>query len=469
MIGIYAGILAVVVLIISVVLSLLYTDGMYEDKRASLQSSANMVNQTMGEYLDGTIGKERLSANIDMIGYIADARIYAMRYSEISTESLAKQLTEGTSVDETLLEDLRRILAGTQVFHSKIYSAKLDTEVVFAGIPLVYQTKIIGGILIYAPLDRVVKDVFRMNLIVFGIAMIMFFLGTLGILLWTKRLIRPILRMQDSAAALASGEKATSIDVSGNDEIGRLAMAFNHMQDQLQKTEEVRKSFIANVSHELRTPLTSIRGFLQSLLDGLVKEENKRDYLQIMMGEVLRLNKLTLEILELAKLQSGTTKLVKEQVDVAGLIHETILTLQGLADEKAISLTSVSRAPAMAFIDPDKMKQVFVNLIGNAIKFTQAGGHILVDCSWGQDNKNMTHERLMTISVEDNGMGIPADEIPTIFDKFRRVDPSGNPLLGGTGLGLSIAKEIVEMHHGKISAQSTTGKGSIFTVVIPEI
>lgn len=465
---VYAGVLACVVVVISLMLSILYTQRMYEEKRQALTSAGTMVNRAMGEYLDKVIGKERLSSSIDMIGYIADARIYAIRYDAASLSGIVKQLADESQADATLLDDMSVLLLGTPVFHSRAYSAKLDTDVVLAGFPLIHGTQVLGGIIMYAPLDRVNQDVWQMNLVVFGIALGALFAGTLVILQLTRRIIRPIRDMQVAAARLASGEATDPVPVNTQDEIGRLARAFNHMQEELSKTEEIRRGFIANVSHELRTPLTSIRGFLQGMLDGVIRQDAVREHLLLMMDEVMRLNNLTGEILDLAKLQSGTLSLIKERIDLRVFAQETVASLKGLLGEKRLAISVEPGEPVYAYVDPDRIRQVLINLLGNAIKFTPDGGCIEVGASKLDSGGDARKVNPIMLWVRDNGIGIPEAELPLIFDKFHRVDKSGNPAYGGSGLGLNIAKTIVEMHRGTISASRMPKGGTEFIVMLPE-
>lgn len=456
----YAGVLASVVVVISLILSFLYTSRMYEEKRLALTSAGTMANRAMGEFLDGGIDKERLSENIDMIGYIADARIYAIRYNSGNLSTMADQLADESQADAALVSDMAALLEGRQVFHTRAYSAKLDTDVVLAGFPMTKGTEVLGGILLYAPLDRVTRDVWQMNLVVFGIALGALLLGTILLLQLTRRILRPIRDMQRAAVLLASGERTEPIPVPGRDEIGRLAMAFNHMQEQLAQTEEVRRGFIANVSHELRTPLTSIRGFLQGMLDGVIRQDAVREHLLLMMDEVMRLNKLTAEILDLAKLQSGTLPLLKERTDLRVMAAETVASLKGLLGERRLQMTAEVGEPVFGYVDPDRMRQVLVNLLGNAVKFTPDGGSVFL--SIRQEDSQII------LQVEDSGIGIPEEELPFVFDKFHRVDKSGNPAYGGSGLGLNIARTIVELHRGTIAAERRPEGGTAFTVRLPE-
>ena len=456
---VYAGVLAAILLAVALVLSALTAGRMVEDRRRSLESAATMAGQAMRAYLSGSIDRERLASTIDMIGYIADARIYALRYDRDSLQAAAEQIGDGSEADRTIVADLAALLDGRTVFHRRSYSAKLDTDVLLAGFPLDTGNGRIGGILMYAPLDRVRQDILHMVALLGAIAVGAMVLGALAIGWLSRGIVRPIRTMQDAAVRLASGERSEPVPVSTSDEIGRLARAFNHMQAQLERTETVRRGFIANVSHELRTPLTSIQGFLQGMLDGLVRPEEMRAHLLLMMDEVRRLGKLTGEILDLAKLQSGTTSLVKEPVDARRLAGETMEALSGLPGSKRLALSVAPGDPLMVYADADRLRQVLVNLIGNAVKFTPEGGSVRVEMNRDGD--------AVVLHVLDTGIGIPEEELPLVFEKFHRVDRTGNPAFGGSGLGLNIAKTIVELHRGTIAAHRRPEGGTDFTVRLP--
>jgi len=178
---------------------------------------------------------------------------------------------------------------------------------------------------------------------------------------------------------------------------------------------------------------------------------------------------MTSEILELAKLQSGTLPLVKENANLCTLMNEVGLSLMSLFEEKEIELTIELNKPVWVYSDIDKMKQVMINLLGNAAKFTPKQGHVVLSCSMTGSIEQMEYKNMAVIRVSDNGIGMKQEELSKIFDKFHRVDSSGNPSYGGTGLGLHIVKTIVEMHKGRVVVQSTLGEGSVFEVLIPLI
>lgn len=230
---------------------------------------------------------------------------------------------------------------------------------------------------------------------------------------------------------------------------------------ELRRLERVRQDFIANVSHELRTPLTSIKGFIETLLSGAMDEpDHNRRFLTLVEEDVNRLARLTDDLLVLSTVESlGKPKTV-QAVDVPRIIQDVVEALkpQILARQITIAVQPHGR-PAEAKGDPDQIRQVLWNLLDNAIKYNVEGGRI--DITLHADVSRLS------IRVADTGIGIPADEVPRIFERFYRVDKARSRALGGTGLGLSIVKHIVEAHGGQVEVTSEPGRGSAFQFTLP--
>lgn len=240
----------------------------------------------------------------------------------------------------------------------------------------------------------------------------------------------------------------------GEEEEAQGVLAMVRDFTRLRRLETIRTDFVANVSHELRTPLTSIKGFIETLLDGgLESRETTKRFLTIMYQETDRLNRLISDLLDLSRIESGQAELKRNKLYLAPLVEEVRLTLQERLTEKNITL-SVELGPTPVWADEDQIREVLVNLIDNAVKYSTAGGHIKV----------MEHNRgdQQEFVICDTGIGIPKDSIPRIFERFYRVDKARSREMGGTGLGLSIVKHIIERHDGKVWVESELGKGSCF-------
>ena len=256
-----------------------------------------------------------------------------------------------------------------------------------------------------------------------------------------------------------SGDKVLWISVSpvNTDEGVRTGVVglFKDMTE-MERTERMRREYVANISHELRTPLTAVRGLLEPLADGMVKnEEDKQRYYKIMLHEVMRLSRLITDMLTLSRLQAGTEYMELSRVNLEELINDVAMGYASTAQSKGITLDVDCDHTVDGLTDPDRIEQVLVILIDNAMRYTPEGGSIKIKLRSG--------ERLI-ISVQDNGCGIPEKDLPHIFERFYKVDKSRGE--GGTGLGLSIAKYIMEKLDENITVASELGKGTIFTFTV---
>ena len=230
---------------------------------------------------------------------------------------------------------------------------------------------------------------------------------------------------------------------------------------EVRRLEGLRREFVANVSHELKTPLTSIAGLVETLLNGALEDPaNNRRFVSLIEAETGRLTLLIDDLLELSQIESRAVPLRMQPVDLAVLVRQVWGTLERAAAARRIAIEWDLPADAPTVRgDPERLRQVFVNLLDNAIKFNQEGGRIMV--------RGRRREAAFAIEVEDTGIGIPEPELPRIFERFYRVDKARSRELGGTGLGLAIVKHIVELHQGRIVLRSRLGHGSLFTVVLP--
>jgi two-component system phosphate regulon sensor histidine kinase PhoR len=231
-----------------------------------------------------------------------------------------------------------------------------------------------------------------------------------------------------------------------------------HDITELKKLEQMRKDFVANVSHELKTPITSIKGFAETLLDGAMQDEQTLEYfLSIILKESERLQNLIQDLLDLSKIEQQGFKLNISVVNLTEVLQEVIVMLEAKANDKEIKLELEAEQKLFyMYGDLNRLKQIFINLINNAIAYTPKGGEVKV--------KVESKAEEILVHVQDTGIGIEQKEIPRIFERFYRVDKARSRNSGGTGLGLAIVKHLVEAHHGHISVKSKVGSGTTFTV-----
>lgn len=230
---------------------------------------------------------------------------------------------------------------------------------------------------------------------------------------------------------------------------------------ELKKLEKTRKDFVANVSHELRTPITSIKGFAETMLDnGMVDEDKRREFLEIIYKESHRLQLLVEDLLALSTLEKEDFRLVNEKVRAGELIDEVLPSLVHKAEDKGLSFSMDVDRELELYVDKERIKQVIINLIDNAIHYTPETGS--VSLSLGSTDEHVR------IKVTDTGIGIEEKAIPRVFERFYRVDKARSRNTGGTGLGLAIVKHIVEVHNGKIEVDSTVNEGTGISIYLPK-
>jgi two-component system sensor histidine kinase BaeS len=279
-------------------------------------------------------------------------------------------------------------------------------------------------------------------------------------ILTARKISRPLKDLMLGIKQIASGEKEVKkVSISTKDEFHELGEAFNDMACKLERNEEIRRSLVADVAHELRTPLAILQGKLESIQEGVINPTE--EVVLELTDEVYRLSRLVKDLQQLSLAEAGKLPLNILPVDIKGLIDRICSNLQWLADEKKITLR-YNNIPAenLLQIDSDRMTQVIVNLIGNALSHTPEHGLVEVSV--------IEQENSCLIKIADTGQGIPKDVLPFIFDRFYKRDPSRSRNEGGTGLGLSIAKGFVEAHGGFITVESEQNKGTDFTITLPK-
>lgn len=289
-----------------------------------------------------------------------------------------------------------------------------------------------------------------------------FLLASGMILIISKLLSRPLLQMQQMTEKMAEGHWDTRLQVGSKDEIGMLGNSINDLAASLQRYRDTRQAFFSNVSHELRTPVTYLQGYSKVLSDGLVtSEQEKKQYLSIIYQESVRLEHLIDDLFDLAKLEEGQITLTLKPLDLKEVIRKAVQKVCLKAEMKQLSLqTDLHDEVPLISGDQQRMEQILLNLLENAIRYTEKGS-ILVCLKKGAGHA--------LLSVQDSGVGIPEDELPYIFERFYRVEKSRARQYGGTGLGLSIVKKYTEMQGGTVRVNSQNGRGATFTLIFPYV
>ncbi|WP_408993128.1 sensor histidine kinase [Streptomyces sp. 1268] len=297
------------------------------------------------------------------------------------------------------------------------------------------------------------------------------------------RLVRPLHALTGAAQRMRDGEQPASVPVSGDDEVGRLAAAFNDMSAHRARLEEQRKAMVSDVAHELRTPLSNIRGWLEAAQDGLADPDPA--FVSSLLEEAVLLQHIIDDLQDLAAADAGALRLHPEPVEVRELLGQVAAAHQARAENAGVTLAVTAPAPGPALnADPVRLRQAVGNLVSNAVRHTPEGGRVTLRAYVaGQDASGpyapgpnaseegrgtaVTGGGTVVIEVTDTGSGIPADDLPHVFDRFWRAEKSRSRRTGGSGLGLAIVRKLVEAHDGTVEATSAEGEGSTFALRLP--
>ncbi|MFT5193487.1 MAG: histidine kinase [Candidatus Promineifilaceae bacterium] len=280
-------------------------------------------------------------------------------------------------------------------------------------------------------------------------------------LILSRIILNPLQRLNISSRRIVDGRYDERITPSATLELADVAQQFNQMAESLENIEKNRVSLIGNVSHELRTPLTALQGYVEGLQDGLFPGDEET--WAIMGVELSRLKRLVADLQDLSRVEGGNVRLTPFDFPVMPLIEQIRSQLQSRLMTKSLSFTTDEETQnTSVYADHDRTSQILINLLGNSIRHTAEGGALLIHV--GHDEE----ENQITISVTDNGDGIPADSIPFVFERFYRVDPSRSRKSGGSGIGLSISRQLARLMDGDLTAASDGPKhGSTFTLRLP--
>jgi signal transduction histidine kinase len=323
-----------------------------------------------------------------------------------------------------------------------------------------------GWILFSAPrpiarlLNAVVESLLRPFLQAGAVALVL----SIGLAYVIARSVSaPLRQISNAAKAVAVGDFDHQVHPAGPDEVQSLALAFDEMSRRVKSSHQAQRDFVANVSHELKTPLTSIQGFAQALMDGTAADEEARmKAASIIHEESDRLRRLVDDLLDLARLDAEQVAFMRRPVDLNALIQRVVDGLGVTASEQGIELVGLERSLPPVIGDGDRLAQVLTNLIDNAVKHSPPGGKVRV--------VGEVDQQWLQIGIKDEGKGIPPDELSRIFERFYQLDKARSGGRGrGVGLGLAISREIIRAHGGELSAQSTSGAGSVFTIRLPRI
>ncbi len=434
----------------------------YERLLTTMQSVAQEVNLSARP----TLGE--LSRLMDQLPQLADESQSRILVVNIAKQNVifdsAGSFTRGDSTrikEESYTIRTPRLISGQAVFGN--LQDKDGSSWLFAGVAAVRQGQETNAIILAGRPEvqtwQNVLDRFRRELALplaqsalVGLVVAAFLAAVIS-----RTLTRSLGQLVQVAESVAAGHYDQHVPEEGPAEIKSLAEAFNRMSSEVQSTQQSQKDFMANVGHDLKTPLTSIQGFSQAIMDGAAKDPTSAA--KIIHEEAGRLNRMVTELTDLARLQAGQLSMRTSPIDMGKLAKAVGDRLSILARDRDLKLNIEADSVPEVTGDGDRLAQVLTNLVSNAIKYTPSGGEI-----WLRTQVNNGGVEVM---VRDTGLGIKADDLPRIFERFYQVDKTRGPRRG-TGLGLAITQEIVQAHGGHITVTSAgEGQGSTFTVWLP--
>lgn len=326
--------------------------------------------------------------------------------------------------------------------------------------PITADFKVKGYVVIHYPMSEIEQELNSLLIIDYMMLLILFILSMIILIFFTEVVYGPIRKITEATEQYASGNMHYELQMDSDDEIGYLGATVSYMAQEIARSEDDQKKFVANVSHDFRSPLTSIKGYIEAMRDGTIPVEMYDKYLGIVLNETERLKKLTDGLLTLNNLNTAGMLLDISEFDINGVIRAITETFEGSCIKKTIAVELILCGEELYVkADAEKIKQVIYNLLDNAIKFSHPGSIIKIETS---EKKNKVY-----VSVKDSGIGIPKDQLSQVFDRFYKSDLSRGKDKKGTGLGLSITREIIRAHGENINVISTEGIGSEFIFSLP--
>lgn len=458
----YLALAAGILVTVGFVTSVMVERNFYATKEREVREQANHLAQEMGRMWQSGAVDVGLLRRIMHFQEFTGSTVWIVDLSGKAYAVSATEVSLGLiSVDSGPFG----VLAQGEPWSERGWSDLFHQHMLSLGIPLATNPEL-SGIVVHTPLIGVRTTLARIQNILLQIALVTFITAILVCLPLSRHITMPLKRMTEIVGKMAKGEFGETVEAKGVDEIGLLARAFNdlgqrlgHTMNKLTKVERLRRDLVTNVSHELRTPLTSLRGFLEFASDPTTSPIEREEYLGIAMEESLRLNRLTEDLLDAARLENGMTPLRIQRTDVELLLTRIYEKTEPKFRRAGIfGRLDVSGIESPVMVDSDRIEQVMTNLLDNALRHTSEEGHVIL--------RSRTDAHHLYVSVEDDGEGISDDDRPYIWERFFKGDKSRHKY-EGSGLGLVIAKEIIKSHDGIIDVTSEVNVGTTVSFRLP--
>jgi len=428
-------------------------DLVFRAKHTTLQSSAAAINAAVSgldELTEENVTEAMSSVETDGVS------------RAVITDAQGRVLYDTRDVGNTrgyyvFYTELVEALRGNSAMYSVYQDGAFHSS---AAQPVLYRNQIIGGVYVYdydtqqaALLENLRNNLMRISI---GVAALVLIVS----MLFSRSLTRRLNSLVNAIRGVREGAYNQRAILSGHDEYTQIAGEFNDLVDRLQETENARRQFVSDASHELKTPLAAIRLLTDSILQNEnIDGDTMREFVSDIGQEADRLSRITEDLLRLTRLDSGVVE-DPSCIEVAPVLDRVVRMLRPVADEKEITMITLGAdTQAKVVTTPGELHQILYNLAENAIKYNRKGGFVRITIEPGEEKT--------TISVEDNGIGIPAEDLAHVFKRFYRVDKARSRAAGGTGLGLSIVRDTVSRRGGAVHAEGVTTGGTRFVVQLP--
>ncbi|MDW7668039.1 MAG: HAMP domain-containing sensor histidine kinase, partial [Bacillota bacterium] len=427
------------------------------ERREELTEDSKRIADDISYYLsvyDSSIYKTYLKSVANKYGDTLNSRIIILDEEKRVVADSNDEFNFSTLELLEIEESLQGEISSNNYYFSDI------GNVMYIGYPVIFEDEINGSVFISESINNLYEKVNSLIYKIKVLIIVISFLIIVGLYFLTYFFLKPINKFYPAIENIKKGDLGQKVNIKTRDEFNLLGEAFNSMTVRLNEVDEQREAFVANVSHELKTPLASIKLLTENLLlQENIEKKVYREFLEDINDEIDRLNNIVTELLSLVDLDKNKLKLNYQITYLNYILEKIIEQLNPLAKEKNIKLVLEEKDRIQIKMDKDKIKQAIINVVHNAIKYSEEDTVVKVSL--------YSDKSYATIKVSDTGFGIPKESIPYIFDRFYRVDKARSRKTGGTGLGLSISKQIINMHHGTINVKSRVGKGTTFYIKIP--
>ena len=449
--AIIVAFLALTILFMYVLTDFLY-QGLYVK---DAENSMVEIGEKLATMYDGGKVTDAFITKINQYNSYSNVNVFAVR----NPRELSACVPFDIDYETLIGPDERQQLLNGKTITKKGYEKRFGRQIISAIIPLTDQHRLEGIIYIYYPLAKITEMASKEVLILLGSAVIFVLLIGVGVFKGIKHIMKPLKELQNAAEKMAVGNYETRVEVNSKDEIGQLAQTFNKMALSIQQEDEAQKKFLATVSHELRTPISYVKGYGEALENGYIDVSQRQETLALIVREANRLEKLTNDLLQLSRDANQKDAMTLYPLPLAETIREVVQITKQQAQQKAIIMHTDINEDIIINADEEKLKQILINLIENALRYSKEQTEITI--------RAIKEEDTAIITIQDHGIGIPKEDLPYITERFYRVNKARSRSDGGSGLGLSIVDQLIKEHKGTWHITSELGIGTLVTIQIP--